>query len=355
MTKPILPAFLSVQGENLSDDEKRLFEKYNPLGVCLFAYKCKNVSSRAQLRSLCRQIKEVIGRSDVLIAVDQEGGRVRRLCEPEFAPLAAQAEIKTVAQAENHAYLATADLKDVGINVNFAPVLDVEYPQTSDALRGRCFSSRASEVAKLGKAMVKTYIECGVCPCIKHLPGHGRGANDPHLELPVVNADLRDLETDFYPFKQLKNAPMGMVAHLVLAAVDAKNPATESKSVIKEIIRGQIGFKGLLVSDAIMMNALKGSIAERAERVFAAGCEVICLGNSDFNENMELCRTGLTMSDDALAKLKKIAALCEKPFDFKNYAAIQKNYCETQKNIISYNHRYDATEVLNHLNKKKEV
>lgn len=355
MNKPILPAFLSVQGESLSDDEKRLFEKYNPLGVCLFAYKCKNVSSREQLRSLCRQIKEVIGRNDVLIAIDQEGGRVRRLCEPEFSPLAAQADIKTESQARNHAYLAAADLKDVGINVNFAPVLDVEYPQTSDALRGRCFSSSAAEVAKLGRAMVDTYIECGVCPCIKHLPGHGRGANDPHLELPVVNADLSALENDFYPFKQLNDAPMGMVAHLVLSTVDSQNPATESKIVIEDIIRKKIGFKGLLVSDAIMMNALKGSIAERAKRVFAAGCEVVCLGNSDLSQNIKLCQTGLAMSDEALEKLQKIAAFSDSSFDFKNYSVIQKKYCETQKNIISYNHRYDATEVLNNLNKKQEV
>ena len=179
--------------------------------------------------------------------------------------------------------------------------------------------------------------------------------NDPHLELPVVNADLNELENDFYPFKKLKNAPMGMVAHLLLSAVDNKNPATESKIVIDEIIRRKIGFKGLLVSDAIMMNALKGNISERAKRVFDAGCEVVCLGSSDFSENVQLCRTGLIMSDEALEKLNKISAFCRKSFDFKNYAAVQKKYCETQKNIISYNHRYDATEVLNRLNKKQEV
>lgn len=355
MERPILPAFLSVQGESLNDDEKRLFEKYNPLGVCLFAYKCKNVKSRAQLKSLCRQIKETIGRDDVLIAVDQEGGRVRRLCEPEFTPLSGQSDIKTIEQAKNHAYLAAFDLKDVGINVNFAPVLDVEYPKTSDALRGRCFSSQAKKTARLGKAMVDTYVKHGVCPCIKHLPGHGRGENDPHLELPVVNADLSELQNDFYPFKMLCDAPMGMVAHLVLSAVDNKNPATESKKVINDIIRKEIGFNGLLVSDAIMMNALKGSISERAKRVFDAGCEVICLGNSDLTENTELCLTGLRLSDIASEKLQKIAALCNINPNFKNYATIQKRYCEIQKNIISYNHRYDATEVLNRINKKQEV
>lgn len=355
MEKPVLPAFLSVQGVSLSDDEKRLFEKYNPLGVCLFSYKCENVKSRVQLRALCRQIKEVIGRDDVLIAVDQEGGRVRRLCEPEFSPLAGQSSLKTLTQAKNHAYLAASDLKDVGINVNYAPVLDVEYSYTSNALRGRCFSADNKKVAKLARAMNDTYIKYGICPCVKHLPGHGRAENDPHLELPVVKASIKELQSDFYPFKMLSDAPMGMVAHLVLSAIDDKNPATESKTVINEIIRKEIGFKGLLVSDAIMMNALKGSISERAKRVFEAGCEVICLGNSDFKENQELCDTGLVMSDSALEKLKKIVEICKIEPKFENYANVQKKYCEMQKNIISYEHKYDATEVLNRLNNKQEV
>ncbi len=355
MEKPILPAFLSVQGADLSDEEKRLFEKYNPLGVCLFAYKCENVKSRKQLRKLCQTIKEVIGRDDVLIAVDQEGGRVRRLCEPEFTPLAKQSDIKTEEQAKNHAYLAAADLNDVGINVNFTPVLDVEYANTSDALRGRCFSSSPQIVAKLGKAMCDTYLEKGICPCIKHLPGHGRAESDPHLELPVVRAGINELQNDFYPFKALANMPMGMVAHLVLSAVDNKNPATTSKIVIEEIIRKEIGFSGLLVSDAIMMNALKGTISERAKKVFEAGCEVICLGNSDFKDNLELCNTGLSMSDLALDKLKKIVEIYKTKPTFGNYADVQKKYCEIQKNIVSYDHKYDATEILNHLNKKQEV
>ena len=355
MEKPVLPAFLSVQGASLSDDEKRLFEKYNPLGVCLFSYKCENVKSRVQLRALCRQIKEVIGRDDVLIAVDQEGGRVRRLCEPEFSPLAGQSSLKTLAQAKNHAYLAASDLKDVGINVNYAPVLDVEYSYTSNALRGRCFSADNKKVAKLARAMNDAYIKYGICPCVKHLPGHGRAENDPHLELPVVKASIKELQSDFYPFKMLSYASMGMVAHLVLSAIDDKNPATESKTVINEIIRKEIGFKGLLVSDAIMMNALKGSISERAKRVFEAGCEVICLGNSDFKENQELCDTGLVMSDSALEKLKKIVEICKIELKFANYAKVQKKYCEMQKNIISYEHKYDATEVLNRLNNKQEV
>ena len=137
MTKTILPAFLSVQGYRLSDDEKRLFEQSNPLGVCLFAKSCNNVQNKEQLKSLCREIKETIGRNDVLIAIDQEGGRVRRLTEPEFTPLTEQAALVTPELARIHAFLAAYDLKNCGININFAPVLDICYPFSSNVLKGR--------------------------------------------------------------------------------------------------------------------------------------------------------------------------------------------------------------------------
>lgn len=355
MKQPVLPAFLSVQGKRLTDDEKKLFAKYNPLGVCLFAYRCENVESRSQLLSLTNEIKNVIGRDDVLIAIDQEGGRVRRLCSDEFAPLTAQSELKTAEQAKNHAYLCSADLKAVGINVNFAPVLDVEYPTTSDALRGRCLSDNENNVACLGRVMVDEYIKCGICPCVKHLPGHGRGEADPHLELPVVNSGLNELQKDFYPFKQLADSPMGMVAHLVISAVDSQKPATESKKVINDIIRKEIGFSGLLVSDAIMMNALKGSIAERAVNVFESGCEIVCLGNADFKANYDLCHTGLKMSDAAIERMEKVKKIISVAENFSKYEYVKNKYCENQKNIVAYSHEYDATEVLNRIDKEKSV
>lgn len=351
MSKPILPAFLSVQGATLSDEEKRLFAACNPLGVCLFAYKCENILSKEQLRQLTKQIKETIGRDDVLIAIDQEGGRVRRLCDENFAPLAAQKAITNVQNARRHAYLASADLQSCGINVNFAPVLDIEYPYTSDALRSRCFSSNPQKVATLGKAMVEEYIKNGICPCVKHLPGHGRGEADPHLQLPTVDATLKELQQDFYPFKVLADAPMGMVAHLLIKATDKNNPASQSADVIAKIIRQEIGFNGLLVCDAIMMNALKGNISQRARDVFAAGCEVICLGNADLKANYDLCNTGLVMKDESLERLQKIKNIIEKHVVFTKYTETKNKYCENLKNIVAYNHNYDATEILNRINK----
>lgn len=351
--KPILPAFLSVQGATLSDDEKRLLAGYNPLGVCLFAIGCANVQNKEQLKNLTKQIKETIGRDDVLIAVDQEGGRVRRLPEPQWTPVASQAQIKSVATASWHARLISRDLKESGINVNFAPVLDVLYPETNAVLKSRCFNGSPEKVAKWGAAMLKAYERCGVSPCIKHMPGHGRGAADPHLQLPVINASLAELMTDFYPFQQLKNAPMGMVAHVILSAIDKKNPATCSAKVIKNIIRQKIGFNGLLVSDAIVMKALQGTVAERAHKCIEAGCDVVCLGNADFAANSELCRSGLTMSDAALERLQNIRKIINKPLPQANYAYLQNKYCGRLKNIISYNSEYDATEVLNRLRKQQ--
>lgn len=351
--KDILPVFLSCQGFELSDGEKRLFALHNPLGVCLFAKGCTNIKNKVQVRKLVKQIQEVVERDDVLIAVDQEGGRVRRLLEPEWTKTASQSEILTPEMAELHAQLISYDLKSSGINVNFAPVLDVEYENTSAALKGRCFGSNSKEIAKLGKTMVETYEKCGICPCVKHLPGHGRGKADPHLQLPMIDADMKALENDFFPFKELKNAPMGMVAHLVLQKIDAHNPSSCSAILIHNIIREHIGFSGLLVSDAIMMNALSGTISERAERCYDAGCDAICLGNADFAANEELCRCNLKLTDEAHERLNKIREIIKQDGLSLDYQKLQKKYCAEVKNIIPYNSEYDATEVLSRLREKK--
>lgn len=347
--KKILPAFLSCQGKKLSDNEKYLFEKYNPLGVCLFAKCCENIETREQVRKLIQEIKEVVGRDDVLIAVDQEGGRVRRLTEPEFFPLSSQAEINCVRQAKRHAYLASYDLKSCGINVNFAPVLDILHEQTSNVLQGRCFPGNEKKVAQLGSRMIEEYMKQGICPCIKHMPGHGLATVDPHLSLPVIPLRRKELEKEFFPFKALKNAPMGMLAHIVFTDIDGDNPATTSHKVISQIIRDEIGFNGLLVSDALMMNALKGSIAERAERAVAAGCDVVCLGNADFAANVELCESGILMTDDAQKRLEQIYPIIHQKGSFQKYEYVKNKYCENVKNVVAYDYHYDATEVLNRI------
>lgn len=351
MTKNILPAFLSVQGYRLNDDEKRLFAKSNPLGVCLFAKGCTNVCDKEQLSALCKEIKETIGREDVLIATDQEGGRVRRLCEPKFTPLTEQMSLTSPELARLHAFLASFDLKNCGINVNFAPVLDTYYTFSSDVLKGRCFGGDKEKIALLGKAMIEEYMSNGICPCIKHLPGHGRAQSDPHLELPVIEDDINTLQQDFYPFQKLNKAPMGMVAHLLLTSIDAFNPSGESKTIIKEIIRGIIGFNGFLVSDALMMHALKGSISERANRAIAAGCDAVCLGNADFSANEELAQSKLFLSDAAAERLQNIQKIIARTMQTQSYEQVKNKYCAALKNIISYSSEYDATEILNRIRK----
>ena len=349
--KEILPAFLSCQGGSLSDEEKRLFAQYNPLGVCLFAKYCTNIHNRDQLRSLIKEIQEVLQRDDVLIAVDQEGGRVRRLLDPEFTAVTAAENIDSAETARMHAYLIAADLKSCGINMNFAPVLDVATPDMSAVLAGRCLSSDAHEVTILAQEMVNEYNRQGICSCVKHLPGHGRATSDPHLSLPVINASMAELTEDFYPFKHIQNAPSGMVAHVVLSAIDAKHPATTSKKVINEIIRGEIDFQGFLVSDAIVMGALNGSISERANACINAGCDSVCLGNADFRANVELCHSGIKMSEKAYERLENINRIVKCGGNFAEYEYVKNKYCAELKNIISYNYAYDATEVLNRLRK----
>ncbi|MBR1601468.1 MAG: glycoside hydrolase family 3 protein, partial [Alphaproteobacteria bacterium] len=236
--KKILPAFLSCQGPRLSNDEKHLFAEYNPLGVCLFSRFCENIVSREQVYSLVKDIQDAVERDNVLIAVDQEGGRVRRLLDPEFTAVTAQQNISSPEMAAMHAYLVSSDLKSCGINVNFAPVLDIITEKTSDVLKGRCFENN---IAELGRAMVDEYIKDGICPCIKHIPGHGKASVDPHLLLPMIEASLSELQTDFAPFKALYDAPMGMIAHIVLSAFDSQNAATVSPQIINNIIRKEIG------------------------------------------------------------------------------------------------------------------
>lgn len=346
MNKRILPAFLSCQGYRLTDDEKRLFAKYNPLGVCLFAKCCQNIANKEQVAALTKEIKECIGRADVLIATDQEGGRVRRLLEPEFTAVTAQENLTSEEMVRLHATLISSDFRKCGINVNFAPVLDIMQPDTSNVLFGRCF---VKDHAKLGLDMVNEYIKHGICPCIKHLPGHGRATVDPHLSLPVIEQNLSELESDFAPFKAVHQAPMGMAAHILLKTVDDQNPLTFSVKAIDEIIRKEIGFNGFLVSDALVMKALKGNLAERAKWAISAGCDAVCLGNANFEANKEICESNIEITDIASERLRKICAIISSSADFANYEKVKNKYCEITKNIISYNYNYDATEVLNRL------
>lgn len=355
MSKRPIAAFLSCEGYYLNDDEMRLFEQYKPAGITLFA---RNIQSKDQLQQLIAQIKMTAG-DDVLIAVDQEGGRVRRLKEPLYRAYASQKHIgsldakSALKAAKLQAKLIAQDLKEIGINVNFAPVLDIEHDNMTQALATRCFSEDKKIVARLGKAMVESYSKNGIIPCIKHLPGHGLAQVDPHLGLPVINADLDVLKTEFYPFCKCANAPMGMTAHIVLEAIDNKNPITLSKKGIKEIIRGIIGFDGFLISDAIDMHALKGTTSAKALASLNAGCDCVCYCFGKLDEMKELCKSCPQLKDKSLERLDIAKQILHNNMRLAGEKEIA-DYSRLTLATAEYTTDYDATEVLHNMKRKQQ-
>lgn len=347
----ILAALLSVSSTTLSDEEKFLFEKYNPLGVTLFK---RNLSSTEQTKSLISSIKETIGRDDVIIALDQEGGRVNRLNNIGFPSYTSQnilGQINSEEITSIHAKIIARDMKSVGANFNMAPVLDIDYPETTQALKNRTFGNDNEKISYLGKILCNTYVNEGICPCIKHLPGHGRAACDPHLGLPVINCSLKDLEQDLYPFKKLSDMSSAMTAHILIPEIDSQNPITLSPIGIDTIIRKTIGFDGLLLSDAIEMGALKGTIIERAKQSWFAGCDIIIYCGGKIEELYKLCLNGKIMADKSLERFEKV----KKIINLKKNTIIldkeEKKYYSCTNQFVDEDINYDATEVLHKMQK----
>ncbi len=355
MKKKRLASFLSCEGQKLTDAEKRLFEKFIPVGVTLFS---RNINNIEQMKKLVREIKEISG-DDTLIAVDQEGGRVRRLKEPDFMSYAAQSQIgslplnKALKMAKLHARLISNDLKKLGIDINFAPVLDIMREDTTDALRSRCFSDDGKRVARLGKISVDEYIKSGIIPCIKHMPGHGRAVCDPHLGLPIINDSLENLMNDFMPFRECNYAPMGMTAHILLKGLGYNYPITQCVIGIKDIIRGIIGFDGFLISDAIDMNALQGDVVERAKLALSAGCDSVCYCMGKIDEMSYLSENCPQLSDEALLRLDKAKQILHNKCVI-NDAKDKELYSLMCCQISAYDEKYDATEVLHKMQRKSQ-
>lgn len=358
MEKPISAAMLALSGIEISDKEKALLEQANPLGITLFG---RNIQNKNQLKALTKQIKEIIGRDNVLIAVDQEGGRIRRLSEPDFRSYAAQITLGKAADKygdiaakkiiRQHAALISDDLRQCGINWNYAPVLDIAYPETAPVLKSRCFGNNEEKTAAYGKIMVDEYIANAVVPCIKHMPGHGRVTVDPHLNLPVLNYSLEELAKDFYPFQQLNDAPAGMTAHILIPEIDDKFPITQSPDGINRIIRGIIGFEGFLISDAIDMHALKGSVAEKTALALNAGCDAVCYCMGNIDEMCELVASCRFLTDKAMIRFAKIEKIIKNKPKTVNIAQTAGEYQALLGNIESYDEEYDATEVLHQMKK----
>ena len=276
-------------GVDLAAKEAAFLREAQPFGVILFR---RNIGAREDVRRLTGKVREALGR-DAPILVDQEGGRVQRLAAPHWRsyPSAATFERKaaTPEEAERLAWLGARliahDLREVGITVDCLPVLDSPQAGSHDVIGDRAYSRDPAAVARFGRAAALGLLAGGVLPVMKHIPGHGRAKSDSHHELPVVDAPLAELEAvDFPPFIANRDLPLAMTAHVVYTALDRSAPATLSERVIGEVIRGKIGFDGLLMTDDLSMKALSGGFRERAERAIAAGCDVVLHCNGDLTE-----------------------------------------------------------------------
>ena len=275
------PAIFGLSGTVLTADERAFFREADPAGYILFG---RNVESRQQVRALTDDLRTIHGRDRLLITIDQEGGRVRRMKEPVwpfYPPGEAFDRLYDVAPASAiEAMRASAeamgmDLAEAGITMTHAPVLDVRQPGAHDVIGDRALGSEPMRVAALGRAVLDGLARAGVAGTIKHMPGHGRSMVDTHKELPTVTATAEELEWDLAPFRKLAAlAPSGMTGHLIFTAWDKDNPATLSPYIIGQVIRRDIGFDGLLFTDDLDMEALSGSVPERAARAIAAGCDL---------------------------------------------------------------------------------
>lgn len=274
------PVIYGLAGEALTADEQAFLRECEPAGYILFG---RNARNRTQLRTLTDSLRALHGRDELLIMIDQEGGRVARMPPPEwpafpagaaFDALYERAPSSAMAAARANGRALAAILHECGINVDALPLLDVRQEGASDVIGDRALGAEPLRVAALGRATLEGLRAGGVAGIVKHMPGHGRALVDSHHALPVIEADGPALERDLAPFRALAWAPIGMTAHIVYAAWDAQRPASLSPWIIERILRQDIGFDGLLMSDDLDMKALGGSLAERAAGVVAAGCDL---------------------------------------------------------------------------------
>jgi beta-N-acetylhexosaminidase len=299
MTSP-RAAIFGCAGPDLAPDERAFFRDSDPLGFILFA---RNVDTPERTRRLVEDLRSCVARAEAPVLVDQEGGRVARLRPPHWrkAPparllgeLYARNPELGLEAAKLNSRLLAADLASIGADVDCLPVLDIAFPETHAVIGDRAYASQPEPVAALGRAAAEGLVAQGVTPVIKHIPGHGRATVDSHDRLPTVSASREVLErTDFLPFKLLSDLPWAMTGHLLFKAVDPKAAITVSAGGVKDVIRGHIGFDGLLLSDDLSMQALGGSLGDRAAKALAAGCDIALHCNGRMDEMVEVAgRTG---------------------------------------------------------------
>jgi beta-N-acetylhexosaminidase len=295
-------------GAALKEEERVFLRQARPWGVILFR---RNVDSRTQLRALADSVREALGDARAPILVDQEGGRVQRLAPPHWRayPSAAAFEraASSVEGSEHLAWLGARliahDLRQAGITIDCLPVLDAPQPGAHGVIGDRAYSDDPERVARIGRAAARGLLDGGVSPVMKHIPGHGRARADSHLELPVVEASRAELErVDFAPFIANADLPIAMTAHVVYTALDPDLPGTLSKTVIREAIRGAIGFDGLLITDDLSMKALQGDFRQLAEAAIAAGCDIVLHCNGDLDEARAVAEGAPVLAGRSLAR-----------------------------------------------------
>jgi beta-N-acetylhexosaminidase len=309
-------AFITgLAGTEVNAAEREFIRGHRPWGFILFK---RNVETPAQVATLIKELRQELGQPEAPVLIDQEGGRVQRLAPPNWPVYPAGAVFGKLydidpalglAAARLSARLIAADLDDLGVTVDCLPLADIPVAGANAVIGDRAYGAEPGKVAAIARAVTEGLEQGGILPILKHIPGHGRATADTHLDLPVVDTPRAELErTDFAPFKSLADLPMAMTAHVVFSALDPAQPATTSATIIEQVIRGVIGFEGLLMSDDVSMNALAGSIAERTRAVFAAGCDMVLHCNGKLDEMREVARETPELSGKPLQRAGRALA-----------------------------------------------
>ncbi|MBB4377859.1 beta-N-acetylhexosaminidase [Bradyrhizobium sp. SBR1B] len=322
-------AFITgVSGTELTAVEREFIRDQRPWGFILFK---RNVATPAQVAALVAELRTAASAADAPVLIDQEGGRVQRLGPPHWPVYPPGAVFSTLYDTDSalgltaarlSARLIAADLADLGITVDCLPLADVPVEGADAVIGNRAYGTEPGKVAAIARAVTEGLEQGGVLPVLKHIPGHGRATADTHFKLPTVDTPRGELErTDFAAFKPLSDLPMAMTAHVVFSAVDPAHPATTSATMIADVIRGAIGFQGLLMSDDVSMNALSGNIAERTRAIFAAGCDMALHCNGNIEEMREVAGQTPELSGRALERANAALAARKTPQPLDRVAA----------------------------------
>ncbi len=324
---------LGISGTRFSDEERAFFKDAQPFGFIVFA---RNIESPDQVRALNAEFRSIVGRTDAPILIDQEGGRVQRLKPPHWQNYPSAGALVEIYQKDRMqgieaiglgAALIAADLVDLGINVDCLPVADLRLPGAHDIIGDRAYGKDPEQVAALARVAAEALMQSGVLPVLKHIPGHGRARADSHEELPVVDTPFEELaKTDFEAFWLLNDLPLGMTAHVVYSAIDAKRAATVSPVVIADVIRGHIGFDGLLMSDDLSMKALKGSLRARAEGAIGAGCDLNLHCNGKMDEMAEVVEGSPELAGMAADRADAALGLLKRPLESFDLAEARERF-----------------------------